>query len=145
MPYHTRDLPQHQGWILSLPTEKQCDTADRTAHCVCVNQHQPNRAHSWPCPCPPSAGERRLCLTSVRGICGKYRYSQENHISSEEAAGPSGCYIGHGHKRGVCAQPFPGLEQPQRGRVWALPAAPTLPGSHRRCQANSRACTSGGT
>lgn len=71
---------------------------------VYVNQHQPKRVHGWLCPCPPSAGEKRLCLTSVRGICGKYQYSQENCISSEDAADPSGCCIGHGHKRGVCAQ-----------------------------------------
>lgn len=52
----------------------------------------------------PSAGETCLCPISVRGNYGKCQYSQQNHISSEDAAGPSGCCIGHGHKREVCAQ-----------------------------------------
>lgn len=117
VPYHRGYLPQDQGWSLGLPSERQCDAAGRTrtecssclfpthtAHSVCVDQHQSNRVASWLCSCPPSAGERCLCPISVRSNYGKCQYSQQNHISSEDAAGPSGCCIGHGHKREVCAQ-----------------------------------------
>lgn len=71
---------------------------------ACVDLHQPNGAARLALCLPPGCWERRLGPTSLRGNSGKCQYSQENHISGEDAAGPSGCCIEHGHERGVCAQ-----------------------------------------